>query len=204
MVGEPAGAVARRQRMRIARLERCVAQWARDASGVRGTGERGTAAVLRSLPADEWVVLHDLRWPGRPFAAVEHVAVGPAGVFVIESRRWTGRVSVADDVLRVGGRPRGRELLSVREAAAAIARRAHGVGPRHVTPVLCLARSDASGRAGEVTVCPKAELVGFLTGQPAVLGADEVRDVAEDLRHLQIDPAAAPVRRRVLLRAARS
>jgi hypothetical protein len=62
-------------------------------------GERHTAAELRRLPADTWRVFHDLadgkgNW--------NHVAVGPQGVYLIDSKTFHRPASVDDDGLRSG------------------------------------------------------------------------------------------------------
>lgn len=59
-------------------------------------GEAATAQALDALPKDQWTVFHDVRWPGRKLANVDHVVVGPGGVFVIDSKNWSGRVEVRD------------------------------------------------------------------------------------------------------------
>jgi hypothetical protein len=44
------------------------------------------------------VVFHDLAVPGSP-ANVDHLVIGPTGVFVIDSKRWRGRVRQGADGL---------------------------------------------------------------------------------------------------------
>lgn len=150
--------------------------------------------ALRSLP-DPWVVLRDVRWPGRPFASIDHIAVGPSGVFVIAVEHWSGSVVLAGDVLRQNGRPRRRELVSTREMGAAVSRRLPFVPPAQVIPVLCIATGGASGWAGEVAVCHRGNLTDRLTSRPQVLTTEQVRLVADNLReHLQNHPLARPAR----------
>ena len=86
MAGESARESARRQREKAARLQRSAELWERGADG-----EHVTAAVLDALPSETWTVFYDVRWPGRKYANVDHVAVGPSGIFVIDidSRSWT-------------------------------------------------------------------------------------------------------------------
>jgi hypothetical protein len=68
-------------------------------------GERRTAKRLRPLTQRGWVVLHDRAIPGFP-GNVDHLVIGPTGVFVVDSKLWSGRaVTVADGVLFVGGFP---------------------------------------------------------------------------------------------------
>lgn len=52
--------------------------------------EQWTAKQLRQLRRRGWAVLHDrLLHPDRP-QNVDHVVVGPAGVHVLDSKRWPG------------------------------------------------------------------------------------------------------------------
>ena len=48
-------------------------------------GERRTARLLAQLERHGWVVLHDLAVPGSR-ANIDHLAIGPGGVFVIDSK----------------------------------------------------------------------------------------------------------------------
>lgn len=60
--------------------------------------EQDTAAVLAKLP-QHWSVLHSRSLPGT-HADVDHLVIGDAGVFVIDSKNWSGkltRASVIDD-----------------------------------------------------------------------------------------------------------
>lgn len=66
-----------------------VAQWELGA-----WGEQWTAKELRPLRRRGWTVLHDrLLNPDRP-QNVDHVIVGPAGVHVLDSKRWPGTVHI--------------------------------------------------------------------------------------------------------------
>jgi hypothetical protein len=61
-------------------------------------GEKRTARAVRSLLRDGWVLLNDL--PRGP-ANIDHVLIGPPGVFLVESKYLGGATSVSDDELRV-------------------------------------------------------------------------------------------------------
>ena len=61
-------------------------------------GERRTARLLDRLTRDGYVVFHDLAVPGSP-ANVDHLVIGPTGVFVIDSKQWTGSVHQSADGL---------------------------------------------------------------------------------------------------------
>jgi hypothetical protein len=62
-------------------------------------GERRTARLLRRLIRDGYVIFHDLAVPGNTSANVDHLAIGPTGVFVIDSKQWTGSVHQGADGL---------------------------------------------------------------------------------------------------------
>jgi Nuclease-related domain len=70
-----------------------VTAWRRGAAG-----ERRTARRLDRLTRDGYVVFHDLALPGSP-ANVDHLVIGPTGVFVIDSKQWTGSVRQGADGL---------------------------------------------------------------------------------------------------------
>jgi hypothetical protein len=61
-------------------------------------GERRTARLLDRLTGDGYVVFHDLAVPDSP-ANLDHLVIGPSGVFVIDSKQWTGSVHQGADGL---------------------------------------------------------------------------------------------------------
>ena len=62
--------------------------WRRGAAG-----ERRTARLLCPLERQGWVVLHDLAVPGSR-ANIDHLVIGPGGVFVIDSEQYRGRLQL--------------------------------------------------------------------------------------------------------------
>ena len=187
MAGESADVTVRRQRGTFARLLGATEPWHRGAAG-----DRATAKALTSLPSDSWVVLHDVRWPGRPFASIAHVAIGPSGVFVIDSQSCSGSVRLDGKVLLQDGRPHARELVSAREAAAAVARLLLAVLPSvQVSSVLCFVGKDVTGWVGPVLVCNTSNIAHVLTSRRTVMTPDQVQAVASELRGRQQDTAPA-------------
>jgi hypothetical protein len=61
-------------------------------------GERWTEKKLRRLEGAGWVVAYDLeaRWGN-----VDHFVLGPAGVFLLDSKNWFGDVTVEDGIATV-------------------------------------------------------------------------------------------------------
>jgi Nuclease-related domain len=101
-------------------------------------GERRTARILARLGRDGFVAFHDLAVPGSP-ANVDHLVIGPTGVFVIDSKFYRGTVRVGfDGRLWYGGRSLDRVLGTLWWEAQQVAD-ALAVGPEiRVYPVLCM------------------------------------------------------------------
>jgi hypothetical protein len=63
-----------------------------------GQGKRRTARLLDRLTRDGYVVFHDLAVPGSD-ANLDHLVIGRSGVFVIDTKQWTGEVRQGADGL---------------------------------------------------------------------------------------------------------
>ena len=177
MAGESADRSARRMRAKAERLARSAASYERGAEG-----ERVTAGVLADLPRVEWTVFHDLPWPGRRFANVDHVVVGPPGVFVIDTKNWSGSITVRANVLMQNGRRREKAVVGAADAALAVAQLSSVVSPQHVFPVLCFVTPQPlTGHAREVMVCSTANVLTMLNTRPRALSEDTLRRLCVDL-----------------------
>jgi Nuclease-related domain len=135
-------------------------------------GERRTARQLRRLPHDGYVVFHDLAMPGSP-ANVDHLVIGPSGVFVIDSKQWAGHVRQSSDGLVWHNHYRlDRTLATVRWEAETLGRLL-GIP---AAPLLCIHGAHVQGsglRAQGVAIVPADRLRSALGHDQAVL-ADQV------------------------------
>jgi hypothetical protein len=183
--GESAYDVARRQREKAERLQKSAALWEQGAEG-----EVAVAGALEALP-EGWVALHDLAWPGRQRANLDHVVVGPGGVFIVDAKNWSGRIEVRDQVLLQNGRKRESTVASAAEAAIAL----QAVVPTSAVcmGVLCFVRDEPlTGWAGDVMICSTQNLTEMLTSRPAVLSDDDVRACVDAVRAGTARTPAAP------------
>jgi hypothetical protein len=106
-----------------------------------GAGERRTARLLDRLARDCYVVFHDLAVPGSP-ANVDHLVIGPSGVFVIDSKQWTGSVRQGSDGLAWHNHYRlDRTLETVRWETATVGQL---LGTR-ATALLCIHGAHVQG-----------------------------------------------------------
>ena len=174
--GNGASEQARLANERVLRLRRQLEQAERDerAWTAGATGERLVAEKLEELTARGWLVLHDVRWPGRPKANLDHILVGPGGVIVIDAKNWTGNVEVRNGVLRQNGCTRARETDSALQQAAAVTAL---VAPWHrqlVQAWLCLVQQpDLEGLAlNGVRIYGLNSLAAAVDALPNVLDAD--------------------------------
>jgi hypothetical protein len=141
-------------------------------------GERRVAAELSNL-REAWTVLHDrLLRPGQSEANLDHVVIGPGGMFLVDAKNRAGRVTVWDGGLFQHTTHAG-DRVSLNLAAEL--KKVHGMAAymavessRPVTPVLCLAGAQQAD-FGEpqmvqgVWVVPVSKLVEWLNGRPYVL-----------------------------------
>ncbi|MGJ7440003.1 nuclease-related domain-containing protein [Aquipuribacter sp. MA13-6] len=181
---------SRRHGTRIADLEaQLEAERRRQAAWEAGAeGERRVGAALEVL-GPEWRTVHDVHWPGRPKANLDHVAVGPTGVWVVDAKNWTGRVTTTDGMLCQNGYRRNECAEAAERAAAAVAAL---LEPRHrmlVRPVICLAGSGADLAAvpstSSMTVVGLQNLSGLLSAREERLSPAEVITIGRYLaRHL--------------------
>lgn len=169
--------------------------WAKGAEG-----ERRTAAALTALPST-YVVLHDLHVPGSK-ANVDHLVIGPNGVFVVDSKAHSGAFTAGSDTLWRGRYPLRKEADTLSFIAGRIGE--HLDVP--VSGVLCFTEAElpqqvndlGSVRAvsldalvGTVTIGPEVntpEMVAWLTRLASELEVPTKRAATEAPAHT---PAAA-------------
>lgn len=178
---------------RVARLKRrfdaaetATKPW--DAEAVSG---KMVADRLGELVPRGWYVLHDVHWPGRPKANLDHVLVGPGGVVVVECKNWTGEVRVLSGVLWQG---RYARTQAVEGALAQCAAVASVVAPPHrrlVRPLICMAaQQDVFGvTSSDVAVAGMRRVVDAIDALPPVLDQQAVAglyaQLGQELTHDQ-------------------
>jgi Nuclease-related domain len=149
-------------------------------------GERRTARLLDRLTRDGFVVFHDLAVPGSP-ANVDHLVIGPTGVFVIDSKQWTGSVHQGADGLAWHNHYRlDRTLETVRWEAETLGRL---LGTR-IHPLLCVHSAHVHGgglHAQGVAIAP-AHLLRSALGYDRVLSDADIDRLATTAR-LRLRPA---------------
>jgi Nuclease-related domain len=121
-------------------------------------GERATAAVLDGLSERKWVVMHDLALAGHR-ANVDHLVIGPTGVWVVDTKTTRACVRTGWRSVRMGRRkldagPTRWEAGTVSELL--------GVPVRPLIVMHAAGLARRGGRAGGVRVVPPGHLVRTL------------------------------------------
>jgi hypothetical protein len=147
-------------------------------------GEVASVEALGDLAEQAgWTVLNDVPWPGRPLANIDHVVIGPSGIFVVDMVRWPGKITMTADELRHDGRLRVDAVHGVATAAQAVTFVVPGLDPEVVQPVVCLVRDEwINGRIGDVTIATTQNLVPLVKTRRRLLDVDAVDTVASELK----------------------
>lgn len=138
------------------------AGWGRGAEG-----QRATAAALAALPTSSQY-FHGLA-VGRTGDEVDHLVVGPSGVWVVNSAVWHGLVTVTADGMLWRDRAAITTDIEAMQERAAYARRTLG---HEVRPVLCVVGTTLPGpshRIAGVDIVGVDWLVALITAQPDTL-----------------------------------
>lgn len=152
-----------RLRQDLARAEKQQRAWEAGAAG-----ERRVAQQLDLLVQHGWTALHDVHWPGRPKANLDHVLIGPGGIIIIDAKNWTGTVTAVGGVLRQNGYRRDREMQGALEQAAAVAALLHPMHRTLVRSMLCLVgQPELQDQDGPVPVVGIDLLVSSILSLPA-------------------------------------
>jgi hypothetical protein len=133
------------------------------------SGEEYVGTLLDRLSDEEWRVIHDATL-GR--GNVDHILIGPAGVFTVETKSHPGPVRV--------GRVHGATLAQARAQGKAI-RRVTGI---EVESLVVYSRAWVDkplARRKGVRVLPARMLLGYLARRPRRLAEEEIEGARASL-----------------------
>ncbi|HMD57252.1 MAG TPA: nuclease-related domain-containing protein [Solirubrobacteraceae bacterium] len=141
-------------------------------------GEEHVGALLGALEGHGWAVMHDA---SLGHGNIDHILVGPPGVFTVETKSHPGPVRV--------GRVHGATLNQARAQSVAL-ERATGL---EAEPLIVYSRAwvDRPGaRRRGVRVIPARMLVSYLQRQSCELSAAEVHEARTLIAHALRDHKA--------------
>ena len=157
-------------------------------------GEAATARALeRHLRRTNVIVIHDRRIPGRGRANIDHIAIGPGGITVIDTKSSRGQVELRTvgvinrrELLLVNGRDRTSQLDALErqvERVEAMLDR-HGAGYSGAVGALCFPFMRrgflhfSHARDGLITVDDPAH-IAKLARRPGELGIEQIHELVQ-------------------------
>ena len=149
------------------------------------TGEEQVGSLLQELAGSGWRVIHDVTLG---HGNVDHILIGPAGVFTVETKSHPGPVRV--------GRLHGRMLSQAQAQRKALER----VTATRVEPLIVFSRAwvdrPLTRRKG-VRVVPARMLIGYLSRRRAILSPQDIEHADRMLDRALAEYAAHSRRGRV-------
>jgi len=148
-------------------------------------GEQWTGRALRELETQGWRIFHDL---AASYGNIDHVVVGPGGVFLLDSKRWKGSVTVEADsaVVRRLEDPDLHWRFTSTAHVKGLAREVHECirastrATVWVTPVIVVWGDFAQGVGGDkCTFVHGDALAQWLKDQPPRIAPGRVQKIAE-------------------------
>jgi hypothetical protein len=163
------------------------------------SGEAAVSEALKSLPND-YVLLNDLMLPDGQ-GNVDHLVIGPNGLFVIETKNYSGYVKCWADDWYVNGRKISSLSKQAKRNAIAIKKTLEVIFTEHRTrlpyvhALLCFVNSRGRLKLGQPTipVLRSSELARFIRGYqvsraPSMASRDLTRAIVHHLHLLQQKP----------------
>jgi hypothetical protein len=151
--------------------------------------ERAGARLAKLLEGTEVKLLHDRRMPGRGSANIDHLAIGPGGITVIDTKNYRGKVrterigglfSDRRTVLLIGGRDQSRLIAGIEKQIAAVRASVVRLSDEQidVRGALCFANPDGlpllrSLRVRDVLI-DGSRSAAKLARRPGALCADQI------------------------------
>jgi Nuclease-related domain len=143
-------------------------------------GEMVVAHVLSNLP-EPFAVLHDITVNGKKWN-IDHVVIGPTGVWLIETKNWSGEFSLSNRRLTVDGYDQSGKVNHT--VANAVTLRKHlqdqGIPVSSVNAVFVSVQSsvpDGKMTLTHITVIGSSDLVPYIRSGKQILSPAVVRSV---------------------------
>ncbi len=163
----------------------------RGQAGAFRAGRRGESVVLRHLErlGEHAHILNDLVLrDGWHRHQIDHLVVTPGGVFVIETKAWSGVIegsaaAASWTVTRPDGRraSRGNPIRQNRAHADLVRRRLRAWGEAGIEPqpVLVMTRGSVQVPDAPSPILSPAEVAGWIEARPPALDPEQARRLAD-------------------------
>jgi len=155
------------------------------------SGEKQVSKLLSNKFSDDYFLINDL-YLQNGGGDIDHIVLGPSGIFVLETKNWSGEISCRGDEWQRGGKPSftGSPSLQVKRNASKI-RRIVDVSPSlkplgiHVEGIVVFTNKHAMLHLNNpsVPILKLSALTNHITTQrPSVtFGRQQVEEMAEEI-----------------------
>jgi hypothetical protein len=136
-------------------------------------GEQQVAQTLKANLNDDYCLINDAHFGG-DYGDIDHILLGPNGVFVIETKNWRGKVTCnGDEWQRPNGHNTGSPSVQAKKNAAAVKRAFDSGNFRQSVQAVVVftnKRVDLQVKNPGVPVVRLPQLVGFVRSVNGVRG----------------------------------
>jgi hypothetical protein len=142
-------------------------------------GELKVSQILSDLEDHGFLIVEHI---DIGYGDVDHVVIGPTGVFAVETKNWSGRVTAANGILLRNGQPADASGRQAVRGAIAIRER---VRTRWVEAILVCPSAEVVGEPidlGNVLVVSGTRLNALISNRPARMTHAEASKTAALLR----------------------
>lgn len=141
---------------------------------IGAAGEELLGVALQAFETKGFVVLHDLRLPGSR-ENIDHLLIGPPGVFVIETKTYKGAVRLRGGELYVNGRRKTAFFDQVERQIAAVSAT---LGRPNVQGFICVLGGEFPwfGRpsARDIEVTPPKRMIKTIRSMPTMVDQRDI------------------------------
>jgi Nuclease-related domain len=179
--GSTAQQKAERLRIKAERLSRQADAWVRGADREPAVGRK-----LNELPR-EYVVLHNVQIPATS-SWCDHVVIGAGGIYVVEAKKYSGRLVYSNKMLWHGRFPIMDRLENVQWQADSLA---ESIG-KPVVPVLCYVDQvlpQPVTTLGSVIVCRLSSLMTVVLSSHMTISRSDINAIVDGLMRASPDRA---------------
>lgn len=162
--------------------DRTFGQAGRHTAGCRG--ERAVCGQLSKLALAGFQHVDDRRYRNDPrgLANIDHLVIGPTGVFVVDAKNWAGRLEVRDAHLLQNGVICDERLIALTWLAGRVDEvlAAGSVPAVRALAVACfMDRQELPPALGRTLLTDEATILELISERPPVLSAAQVAELTE-------------------------
>lgn len=74
-------------------------------------GEEKVFRYLREILPSEYYILNDMKIPNMERANIDHIVIGPNGIFIIETKNYSGKVTIKDKKIHIRGKLYQKDII---------------------------------------------------------------------------------------------